>query len=79
MRQVRPGGTRVCFDRWMRRPPVDLNAPQRQAQHLRTPVRVGVLAADAEGDIVLPHSHRGAVARGVWPPSPLLGDSIETD
>lgn len=51
----------------------------RATRHLQRLVRVGVLASDAEGDFVVPHALRGAVARGVLAALAMLGDAIETD
>lgn len=53
---------------------------QVRAKHqLQRLARVGVLTSDAEGDFVVPHPLRGAVARGVLAAVAVLGDAIETD
>ena len=51
----------------------------RVTRGLQRLVHVGVLASDAEGDFVVPHALRGAVAHGVLSALALLSGAIETD
>ena len=51
----------------------------RATRGLQRLVRVGVLTSDAEGDFVVPHALRGAVARGVLSALAMLGGAVETD
>lgn len=51
----------------------------RATRNLERLARVGVLALDAEGDFLVPHALRGAVARGLLSAIAILDGAIESD